>query len=133
MTRKPYHRDPARNRTSARRARNPRDAARRLALRCALLRDGQRATLVRAGAVWLLITTDGAWRLDLRLQDFTDAPDAWTARQWVRRNLPSLRRGGYQRLRCVQDWMDEEGVWVDRDVVRAACHGLHRLADLEAA
>jgi hypothetical protein len=130
LTRKAYHRDPARNRTSASRARSPRDAARRLALRCGLLQTGQRAHLTRAGSRWLLLTPDGqAWRLDLRAQDYEPDPDLLAARQWVRRNLRGLRlfAATYRNARSVQDWMDDDGLWYTIDVVRAACRGLHRL------
>jgi len=130
MTRRAYHRSAQRDAQRASGARTPRDAARRLALRCGLLQPRQRAILTGGGSSWLLLAPDGqAWRLDLQLQDFDHAPDLLAARQWVRRNLHGLRRhaDSYRHATRVQDWMDSDGVVVTLDVVRGACRGLHRL------
>jgi hypothetical protein len=127
--RKPYHVPRQRLRRSASGARNPRDAARRLALRCGLLDDGQRAHLTGGPARWLLVAPGGCWRLDLTVQDYQPAPDLQAARQWVQDNLRGLRslRTTYRRPAAVRDWMDSDGVVVTLDVVHAACRGLHRL------
>jgi hypothetical protein len=106
-----------------------RDAAQRLALRCGLLDTGHRAHLTGGGLQWFLIAPDRCWRVDLLAQDCRPAPNLQAARQWVQGNLRSLRslRSQYRRATAVQDWMGSDGVVVTLDVVRAACHGLHRL------